>query len=855
MRLLRGMNPNKLTQMSQEVLQAAQEKARKRGHQEITSLHVLESLLAQTGGVVPAVCLEARVSTEAVRDVVQKALGAEPQVQGSSDVFLSAELKLILDKSEDEASHLRDEFISTEHILLAMAKGNGKSKDILSEAGLNPDTITLSLKSIRGNQNVTSPNPEAKYKVLEKYCLDLCKLAESGKLDPVIGRDEEIRRVMQILSRRTKNNPVLIGEPGVGKTAIVEGLASRIISGDVPDGLRDKKLLALDLGALMAGTKYRGEFEERFKALLGEISASNGRVILFIDEIHMIVGAGAAEGAADAANLMKPLLARGALRCIGATTLGEYRKSVEKDAALERRFQVVYTGEPDVESSIAILRGLKERYEVHHGVRISDTALVAAATLSDRYITERFLPDKAIDLIDEAAAALRMEIDSMPAELDSLNRRKVQLEIERQALKKEKDSASKTRLGKIKKEVSDLTEKMTALQGQWTQEKAIITRIRKAKQNLESEKQKADSLRRKADLEAVSKIQYGSIPDLEKELKAARKAFDTLGGKKLLSEEVTESEICSVVSKWTGIPLEKMIQGEADKLLLLEQDLGHRVIGQSTALQAVADAIRRSKSGLADPDKPIGSFLFLGPTGVGKTETARALAEMLFDSEQAIVRIDMSEYMEKFSVSRLIGAPPGYVGFEEGGTLTEAIRRRPYSIILFDEMEKAHAEVFNLLLQILDEGRLTDSQGRTVNFRNSVIIMTSNIPVDPDHPLVGLSGHFKPEFLNRIDEILVYKNLRPEHMAGIVDIQMARFTKRIQEKGLGVHLHPEVRDILAREGFDPNFGARPLKRLIQKRIQDPLARKVLSGEFKEGDIIHFKPGAKGKGFELLKKSA
>lgn len=841
--------------MSQEVLQAAQEKARKRGHQEITSLHVLESLLAQTGGVVPAVCLEARVSTEAVRDVVQKALGAEPQVQGSSDVFLSAELKLVLDKSEDEASHLRDEFISTEHILLAMAKGNGKSKDILSEAGLNPDTITLSLKSIRGNQTVTSPNPEAKYKVLEKYCLDLCKLAESGKLDPVIGRDEEIRRVMQILSRRTKNNPVLIGEPGVGKTAIVEGLASRIISGDVPDGLRDKKLLALDLGALMAGTKYRGEFEERFKALLGEISASNGRIILFIDEIHMIVGAGAAEGAADAANLMKPLLARGALRCIGATTLGEYRKSVEKDAALERRFQVVYTGEPDVESSIAILRGLKERYEVHHGVRISDTALVAAATLSDRYITERFLPDKAIDLIDEAAAALRMEIDSMPAELDSLNRRKVQLEIERQALKKEKDSASKTRLGKIKKEVSDLTEKMTALQGQWTQEKAIITRIRKAKQNLESEKQKADSLRRKADLEAVSKIQYGSIPDLEKELKAARKAFDTLGGKKLLSEEVTESEICSVVSKWTGIPLEKMIQGEADKLLLLEQDLGHRVIGQSTALQAVADAIRRSKSGLADPDKPIGSFLFLGPTGVGKTETARALAEMLFDSEQAIVRIDMSEYMEKFSVSRLIGAPPGYVGFEEGGTLTEAIRRRPYSIVLFDEMEKAHAEVFNLLLQILDEGRLTDSQGRTVNFRNSVIIMTSNIPVDPDHPLVGLSGHFKPEFLNRIDEILVYKNLRPEHMAGIVDIQMARFTKRIQEKGLGVHLHPEVRDILAREGFDPNFGARPLKRLIQKRIQDPLARKVLSGEFKEGDIIHFKPGAKGKGFELLKKSA
>lgn len=868
------MQFDRLTIKAQEAIQAAQKIAHEHSHQEVDGEHLLAALLEQTDSLTPALLEKLGVSVEKVSADLERELSRRVKVQGtsSSDVFLSPSLKKTFDAAEKEAAKLKDDYISVEHLLLGLLdEGNAALQKIFQSNGLKRDAVLQALAELRGNQRVTDQNPEDKFQALEKYGRDLTALARAGKIDPVIGRDEEIRRVMQVLTRRTKNNPVLIGEPGVGKTAIAEGLARRIVSGDVPETLKNKKLVAMDLGAMIAGAKYRGEFEDRLKAFLKEITASEGRIILFIDELHTLVGAGAAEGAADAANMLKPQLARGELRCIGATTLDEYRKHIEKDPALERRFQPVMVNEPSVEATIAILRGLKERYEVHHGIRIQDSALVAAAMLSHRYITDRFLPDKAIDLVDEAASRLRMELDSMPVEIDKLERQIMQLEIEQNALKKEKDEASRERLKKLEKELANLKEESTQLKAQWQNEKASINAVSIINSQIEQAKIELEKAQRAGDLNLASQIQYGKLPELQKKLAASEKALhEKPDGNRLLSEEVTEEDIAQVVASWTGIPVSRMLEGEKQKLVKMEERLQQRVIGQKEAIHAVANAVRRARSGLQDPNRPIGSFIFMGPTGVGKTELARALAEFLFDDEHAMVRIDMSEYMEKFSVQRLIGAPPGYVGYEEGGQLSEAVRRRPYSVVLFDEIEKAHNDVFNVLLQVLDDGRLTDGQGRTVDFRNTIVIMTSNIgsPIIQEYFLdskltkanqldmeqkvrAELKRHFRPEFLNRIDDIIIFHSLDEDQLSRIVDIQLKGLEKRLAQQQLILDVDDSAKKLLAREGFDPQFGARPLKRTIQEMVLDPLAMKLLDGEFKSGD--HIKAAADGEGLEFKKQ--
>ena len=814
--------------------------------------HVMAALLEQSEGIVAPVLQKLGVEPSVVAAAAEDALRRIPPVTGAQQVYISERLRRVLETAEKEADRLKDEYVSTEHILIGLAEETGGAMQAtLRRQGLNKDAIYKALMDVRGAQRVTDPNPESKYQALARFSRDLTDLARRGKLDPVIGRDDEIRRVMQVLSRRTKNNPVLIGEPGVGKTAIVEGLAQRIVAGDVPEGLKNKRMMALDIGSLIAGAKYRGEFEDRLKAVLKEITGAEGRIIVFIDEMHTIVGAGAAEGAVDASNMLKPLLARGELRCVGTTTLDEYRKHIEKDAALERRFQPVYVGEPSVEDTIAILRGLKEKYEVHHGVRVSDGALIAAANLSHRYITDRYLPDKAIDLIDEAASRMRIEIDSMPIELDIIQRRIMQLEIERTALKKEKDKASKERLDKIEKELAELNEEGNRLKAHWTNEKESIRKTRKLKEELEQLKTESERLTRMGELDKVAEIRYKTIPEKEGELAAEnRRLAELQKDVKMLNEEVGEEEIAQVVSSWTGIPVSKMLQGEAQKLLEMEENLRKRVVGQDQAIKAVSDAVRRGRSGLQDPQRPIGSFIFLGPTGVGKTELARALAEFLFDTEDAMVRIDMSEYMEKHTVSRLIGAPPGYVGYEEGGQLTETIRRRPYAVVLLDEIEKAHPDVFNVLLQVLDDGRLTDGQGRTVDFKNTILIMTSNIGSDVIARMAGesreaaqkqvmeaLRNHFRPEFLNRVDEVILFNHLTKRNLKKIVDIQIRDLERILADRKITIELAEEVKELLAEEGFDNTYGARPLKRLIQHKIQDALAMQLLEGKFKEGDHI------------------
>ncbi len=837
---------DKYTLKSQEVLQETQSLALRRSHQQVDAAHLAMALLTVEGQIVPELLQKAGVPFSKVRSYVEGRLNRLPVVKGNTQLSATPLFRDALVQAEKEAKDLRDDFISPEHFFLALLGVDG---DFAQTLGLTRDGALRAMSTLRGSHRVTDENPEAKYQALEKYGRDLTEAARQGKLDPVIGRDEEIRRVVQVLSRRTKNNPVLIGEPGVGKTAIAEGLAQRVVSGDVPEGLKDKKVISLDMGALIAGAKYRGEFEDRLKAVLKEIKDAGGGVILFIDELHTIVGAGATEGAMDAANLLKPMLARGELRCVGATTLDEYKKHIEKDAALERRFQPVTVGEPTVEQTIAILRGLKEKYEVHHGVRIKDGALVAAATLSHRYIADRFLPDKAIDLVDEASSRLRMEIDSMPVELDEVERKLRQLEIEKRALQKESDAPSKERLDKLEKDMAELTKNSEGMKKQWEVEKVAVARIRELKEKLEALKLDEQKAERAGDLGKASELRFGRRPALEKEMKDAQ---DRLAGvqkdTKMLKEEVDEEDVAQVVSKWTGIPVTKMLQGEMAKLLKLEDELHHRVIGQNEAVQAVSDAIRRSRSGLGDPNRPLGSFLFLGPTGVGKTELARALAEFLFDDERAMVRIDMSEYMEKHAVSRLIGAPPGYVGFEEGGQLTEAVRRRPYAVLLLDEVEKAHPDVFNVLLQILDDGRLTDGQGRTVDFKNAVVIMTSNIgsqflleaKSDKEvraQVMQALRAHFRPEFLNRVDETLIFHRLSEKDIAKIIDIQLKGLEKRLAERKLTLRLTDAAKTALVKEGYDPDYGARPLKRAIQKEIVDPLAKKLLAGDFQEGDGI------------------
>ena len=855
------MDMNRMTVKLQEALQTASSHAQRRSHQGIDAEHVLLALLDQEGGTTPALLERAGVALSAVRQAVEQALGKLPQVQGTGaapgQVHVTARLGQILTRAEDEQKSLKDDFVSVEHVLLAMVHEGG----IFKKLGLTRDRLLAGLQQVRGNQRVTSQDPESTYQSLEKYGRDLTQLAGQGKLDPVIGRDDEIRRVIQILSRRTKNNPVLIGEPGVGKTAIVEGLAIRIIKGDVPEGLKQKKLFALDMGSLVAGAKFRGEFEERLKAVLKEIQSSQGQILLFIDELHTVVGAGAAEGAMDAANLLKPMLARGDLHLIGATTLDEYRKHIEKDAALERRFQTVFVDQPSVENTISILRGLKERYEVHHGVRIKDSALVAAAKLSQRYIADRFLPDKAIDLIDEAAARLRTEIDSLPAELDEVSRKVMQLEIEREALRKEKDQASAARLTTLESELSEKQHDLQALKTRWESEKSSVSRLRKTREAIEEVKLKIEQAERAYDLNRVAELRYGELPRLERELTLEQQHL----GKKqdenrLLKEEVDEDEIAAVVSRWTGIPVSRLLEGETDKLLKLEELLHQRVVGQDEGVRAVADAVLRARSGIKDPNRPIGSFLFLGPTGVGKTELARALAAVLFDDEGNLIRIDMSEYMEKHTVARLIGAPPGYVGYEEGGQLTEAVRRRPFSVILFDEIEKAHHDVFNVLLQVLDDGRLTDSQGRTVDFKNTVLIMTSNIGSPQileaqQHSasyeqirtvVMGeLRQHFRPEFLNRVDEAVVFHPLGTEHLVKIVEIQLARLRSRLEERRITLSLTPTALRHLGERGYDPIYGARPLKRLIQQELETPLARLLVKGELRDGDTasVDVKDGA------------
>ncbi len=846
------MQYDKFTMKSQEALQEAQRLAQSQNHQQIEVEHLLKVLLTQEDGIIPAVLKKMGVAVKAVEAEMDEAIKGLPKVTGAGgQIYLSPALNEVLQKAFSVASDMKDEYVSQEHLVLAMIEvGGSKAAQSLVAHGVTKDAFLKALVTIRGTERITDQNPEEKYQALEKYARDLTDLARSGKLDPVIGRDEEIRRVMQVLSRRTKNNPVLIGEPGVGKTAIVEGLAQRIVSGDVPETLKNRRIAALDMGALIAGAKYRGEFEERLKAVLKEVAEKQGEVILFIDEIHTLVGAGASEGAMDASNMLKPALARGELHCIGATTIDEYRKYIEKDAALERRFQPVLVEEPTVEDTIAILRGLKEKYEVHHGVRIKDSALVAAATLSHRYITDRFLPDKAIDLIDEAAAKLRIEIDSLPTEIDEIERKIMQLEIEKEALKKESDPASQERLAKIEEELANLREESDALKARWKEEKGMIQRIRDIKEQIDKLKVEAEQKQRLGDLNKVAEILYGEIPKLEKELEEQQKRLDEFqkDGKSMLKEEVDAEDIAAIISKWTGIPVSKLMQGEKEKLIHLEEELGKRVIGQEKAIIAVSNAVRRARAGLQAPNRPIGSFIFLGPTGVGKTELAKALAEFLFDTEHAMIRIDMSEFMEKHAVARLIGAPPGYVGYEEGGYLTEAVRRKPYSVVLFDEIEKAHPDVFNILLQILDDGRLTDGKGRTVDFRNTIIIMTSNVgssliqeASDPEEMerrvMDSLRASFKPEFLNRVDDIIIFHSLTKEQLTKIVDIQLGYLAERLKDNHFELEVTDKAKAWLAEVGYDPNYGARPLKRAIQRYVEDPLALQILEGVFMEGDKI------------------
>jgi ATP-dependent Clp protease ATP-binding subunit ClpB len=851
------MNVNKYTEKAQDAIAAAQRLAEQSNHAQIEPEHLLVALLEQREGVVPELLRKMNADPSAVARAGRELLAKMPQAYGGSQPGISPRLKLVADLAEAEAERLKDEYVSTEHLLVAVASESGRSPSakLLTDRGVTADKIFQALTSVRGSQRVTSQNPEGTYQALERYGRDLTDLARKGKLDPVIGRDEEIRRVAQVLSRRTKNNPVLIGEPGVGKTAIVEGLAIRIVRGDVPEGLKNKRIVALDMGALVAGAKYRGEFEERLKAVLKEIVDSEGEVVLFIDELHTVVGAGAAEGSIDASNMLKPMLARGELHTIGATTLDEYRKYIEKDAALERRFQPVTVGEPTVEDTISILRGLRERYQIHHKVNFKDAALVAAAVLSNRYISDRFLPDKAIDLIDEAASKLRMEIDSMPVELDEIRRRIMQLEIEREALRKEKDKASAERLAKLEKELADLKEEQARLAAHWEQEKASIQQTAKLQEQLDNVKQEVERAQRSGDYARASELQYGTVPTLEKQIKDVEaRLADVQKSGGMLKQEVDEEDIAEIVSKWTHVPVSRLMEGEVQKLIHMEERLHNRVIGQDDAINAVANAIRRARAGLQDPNRPLGSFLFLGPTGVGKTELARALAEFLFDDEQAMIRIDMSEYQEKHTVSRMIGAPPGYVGYEEAGQLTEAVRRRPYAVVLFDEIEKAHPEVLNVLLQLLDDGRLTDGKGRTIDFKNTVVIMTSNLgsqiiaertmgeggTIDEGtrrRVMDALRDHFRPEFLNRVDEIIFFHSLDRGHLAKIVDVQIAGLIRRLEERKIHVKLTEGAKALLAREGYDAIYGARPLKRTIQRRVLDPLAVRVLEGQFAEGDTV------------------
>lgn len=862
------MDFNKFTQKSQEALQDAQSRAVQFGHTEVDPEHLLISLVTQSEGIIPRLLNKIGVGTDGLKAELEKLLDSIARVSGPgadpSKIFISKRLSVVLVGAESEAKRLKDDYISVEHLFLSILEHEGKSQlgKVFKSLQLTKERFLEALTSIRGNQRVSSPTPEATYEALERYGRDLVEEAKKGKLDPVIGRDGEIRRVIRILSRKTKNNPVLIGEPGVGKTAIVEGLAQRVVRGDVPEGLRDRTIFALDMGALVAGAKYRGEFEERLKAVLQEIKNSDGRIILFIDELHTIVGAGKAEGSMDAGNMLKPMLARGELHCIGATTLDEYRKHLEKDAALERRFQPVIVDQPDVDDTISILRGIKEKFEVHHGVRILDSSLVAAAVLSNRYISDRFLPDKAIDLVDEACATIRTEIDSMPTELDEVTRRTMQLEIEEAALTKEKDDASKKRLDELKEELNQLREKQASMRLQWEEEKQSIHKVQALRSELETVKRQIEKAEREYDLNKAAELKYGKLPQLEAALKKQEESVEKTG--KLLREEVTEEEIAEIVSRWTGIPVSRLVEGEKEKLLRLDSVLHERVIGQDEAVQAVADAVLRARSGIKDPRRPIGSFIFLGPTGVGKTELAKTLAASLFDTEENMVRIDMSEYMEKFSVSRLLGAPPGYVGYEEGGQLTEAVRRKPYSVILFDEIEKAHADVFNVLLQILDDGRLTDSQGRNVDFKNTVIIMTSNIgspyllegitskgeisDTARDSVMKELRQSFRPEFLNRVDEIVLFKPLQKSEIRRVVDLQLADVRKRLSDREIDLSITDEAKDFIAEAAYDPVYGARPLKRYIQREIETKIARSLIAGDIQSDSTIEIK--VKGGALEV-----
>ena len=869
------MNLNKFTEKAQEAVMTAQNLATEFTHAEITPEHLLVALVEQEGGIVPSVLRKLTLDPSRIGADARKLFDSLPKTYGG-DVRFSPRMKLIVDSAQAEAQRLQDEYVSTEHLFLAVATEAGRSPaaQLLQRAGVTTDTLYAALTQVRGNQRVTSQNPESTYEALARYGRDLTELARKGKLDPVIGRDEEVRRVIQVLSRRTKNNPVLIGEPGVGKTAIVEGLAQRIVRGDVPEGLKNKKIFALDMGALVAGAKYRGEFEERLKAVLKEIQESEGLIVLFIDELHTVVGAGAAEGAMDASQMLKPMLARGELHTIGATTLDEYRKHIEKDAALERRFQPVVVGEPTVEDTISILRGLRERYEIHHNVKFKDAALVAAAVLSHRYISDRFLPDKAIDLVDEAASKLRMEIDSMPAELDEVRRRVMQLEIEREALRKETDKASKDRFGKLEKELAGLKEEQSRLQAQWQAEKDSLKGSSELKQQLEDARRELEAAERGGDYAKASELKYAKIPELEKRIQGQDSHAGAPAGPRMLKEEVDEEDIADVVAKWTNIPVSRLMEGEIQKLIHMEERLHQRVVGQDEAIVAVSNAMRRARAGLQDPNRPLGSFIFLGPTGVGKTELARALAEFLFDDEHSMIRIDMSEYQEKHTVSRMLGAPPGYVGYDEAGQLTEAVRRRPYSVVLFDEIEKAHPDVLNVLLQLLDDGRLTDGKGRTVDFKNVVVIMTSNlgshfIAEESTKTLEGgadlsegvrrqvmdtLRQHFRPEFINRIDEVIFFHSLGLEHMKKIIDIQIRGLLKRLEERKIHVDLTDAAKAFVVAEGYDPMYGARPLKRTIQRRVLDPLAMRVLEGGFHEGDHVLVDVGADGLKFDKVQSA-